>query len=421
MKKGWICLIILSAFIQKAIAQKPAPLITQKTWDAYWISSKEADPHTYAVQYFRKEFSLAAKPGNFIIHVSADNRYKLFVNGELVSLGPARSEIYHWQFETVDIAPFLKSGNNIIGAIVWQFGEDAPEAQISYRTAFILQGNSERESILNTNKTWITLKDKSYSPLNPELIYSYYVAGPGEQIDYNQFPAGWNKSGYDAGSWKPAMEISKGVPKGVFAFSQGWMLVPRNIPAMELNAQNFKTVSVNKGQTFPPGFPDKSGSFRVAPNQKINFILDQGQLTNAYPLLEFSKGKNARITIGYAEALYIDEGSQKDWRAQNKKGNRNDIINKRFVGVRDMIIPDGKDKQTFSTLSYRTFRYVQVSIETGDEELIIDDFHSLFTGYPFTLKASFETGNDTLDKIFSTGWHTATIVCDGDLYGLSLL
>jgi alpha-L-rhamnosidase len=409
MKKGWICLIILSAFIQKAIAQKPAPLITQKTWDAYWISSKEADPHTYAVLYFRKEFSLAAKPGSFIIHVSADNRYKLFVNGELVSLGPARSEIYNWQFETVDIAPFLKSGNNIIGAIVWQFGEDAPEAQISYRTAFILQGEGERESILNTNKTWNTLKDKSYSPLNPELIYSYYVAGPGEQIDYNQFPTGWNKSGYDAGSWKTAMEISKGVPKGVFTFSQGWMLVPRNIPAMELTAQNFKTVSVNKGQTFPPGFPDKSGSFRVAPNQKINFILDQGQLTNAYPLLEFSKGKNARISIGYAEALYIDEGSQKDWRAQNKKGNRNDIINKRFVGVRDMIIPDGKDKQTFSTLSYRTFRYVQVSIETGDEELIIDGFHSLFTGYPFTLNAGFETGNDTLDKIFSTGWHTARL------------
>ena len=67
---------------------------------------KEADPHTYNIQYFRKEFSLADKPEKFIIHVSADNRYKLYVNGEIVSVGPARSEIYHWQFETVDIAPF---------------------------------------------------------------------------------------------------------------------------------------------------------------------------------------------------------------------------------------------------------------------------------------------------------------------------
>ena len=112
------------------------------------------------------------------------------------------------------------------------------------------------------------------------------------------------------------------------------MLVPRNIPAMELKAQNFKSVSGNNGPVFPAGFPYKSGSFRVDQNQKISFILDQGQLTNAYPLLEFSKGKNARITIGYAEALYIDEGDQKDWRTQNKKGNRNDIVNKRFVGFR---------------------------------------------------------------------------------------
>ncbi len=409
MKKGWIVLFILSAFISQANAQTTSPLITQKTWDAFWISSNDAEPHSYAIQYFRKEFNLTDKPLHFIIHVSADNRYKLYVNGSLVSLGPARSEIYHWQYETVDIAPFLKPGKNIIGAIVWQYGEEAPEAQISYRTAFILQGNSERESIINTNKTWLAVKDQSYSPLKPDLIYSYYVAGPGEQIDYKLFPSGWNKEGYDAGAWKQASEISRGVPKGVFTFSQGWMLVPRNIPQMELTGQKFKSVSRSEGISIPSGFPLTQHSFTIDPNKKISFILDQGELTNAYPILEFSKGKDARITIGYAEALYIDEGSKKDWRAQNKKGNRNEIENKRFVGVRDVIIPNGKDNQTFTTLVYRTFRYVQVTIETRDEALIIDDLHSLFTGYPFLLKASFETGNDTLDKIFSTGWHTARL------------
>ena len=49
----------------------------------------------------------------------------------------------------------------------------------------------------------------------------------------------------------------------------------------------------------------------------------------------------------------------------------------------------GKDHQTFSSLSYRTFRYVQVTIETGEESLVIDDMYSLFTGYPFTLKGRF--------------------------------
>jgi hypothetical protein len=43
---------------------------------------------SYGVFYFRKNIDLAAKPAMFIVHVSADNRYKLYVNGTLVSLGP---------------------------------------------------------------------------------------------------------------------------------------------------------------------------------------------------------------------------------------------------------------------------------------------------------------------------------------------
>ena len=109
MKKGWISLIILLLYIHNANAQNISTSITQKTWDAYWISSKEVESNTYSIQFFRKTISLSAKPGQFIIHVSADNRYKLYVNGQLASLGPARGELYHWYFETVDIAPFLRA------------------------------------------------------------------------------------------------------------------------------------------------------------------------------------------------------------------------------------------------------------------------------------------------------------------------
>ena len=70
----------------------------------------------------------------FLIHVTADNRYKLYVNGELVSLGPARGDLHHWRYESVDIAPHLKTGKNVLAAVVWNFGELAPEAQITNRT-----------------------------------------------------------------------------------------------------------------------------------------------------------------------------------------------------------------------------------------------------------------------------------------------
>ena len=44
-------------------------------------------PNVYGVYHFRKSFDLEVVPSRFIVHVSADNRYKLYVNGKLVSLG----------------------------------------------------------------------------------------------------------------------------------------------------------------------------------------------------------------------------------------------------------------------------------------------------------------------------------------------
>ena len=408
MKKGLIGLSLLIILINKSNAQIN-PAFLQKTWDAFWISSPDATPHTFSVQYFRKEFNLAEKPDKFIIHVSADNRYKLYVNGKIASLGPARGELYHWYFETVDIASFLKAGENIISAVVWNFGEESPEAQISLRTAFILQGNSAQEAVLNTNKTWLTYKDSSYAPLKPTLIYSYYVAGPGEQIDYRMHPGDWNNTRPDLKSWKPAQEILNGCPKGVFAWTDSWMLTPSNIPQMELKKQRFSKVARIKNITLPADFPSTPYAITIGPKQKVSFLLDQGQLTNAYPELLFSKGKDSRINIGYAEALYIDEGTKKDWRAQNKKGNRNDIQHKRFVGVKDQVIANGNDKQYFTPLSYRTFRYVEVDIETAEEALVVTDISSVFTGYPFEFNAAFEAGDDTLQRILTTGWRTARL------------
>ena len=89
--------------------------------------------------------------------------------------------------------------------------------------------------------------------------------------------------------------------------------------------------------SLPAAFPLVKASFTVPANTNVKILLDNGVLTNAYPVLQFSKGKNANITLGYAEALFIDEGNNKDWKAQNKKGNRDEVEGKRFVGVKDEI------------------------------------------------------------------------------------
>ncbi len=404
----WITCAFLTFMSIGLSAQTIHPDILEKKWKALWISVPGESDDDYGLYKFRKVIELPSKPSSFIVHVSADNRYKLYVNDHEVSHGPARGDMFHYNFETVDLAPYLSAGKNVIGALVWNFGDQRAEAQISYRTAFILQGNTSSEEIVNTNKNWKCIRDESYEPLRPQLVYTFYVSGPGEKIDFNKHIPGWKSSTFEDTSWKNANEIFAGLPKGVFEWTNGWMLVPRQIPPMELTPQRLASTRIATGITVPKTFPAATSPLTIPANKKITILLDQGFLTNAYPVLQFSKGKNALIDIRYAEALYVIENSS-DWRAEQQKGNRNEITGKRFVGVKDQLMSSGSNHQTFTSLAWRTFRYLELEIETKNEPLTIDDLYVLFTGYPFKFNAQFEAKNPQLNKILEVGWRTARL------------
>lgn len=214
-----LCFLLFISFSLRSLSQTENGL--SKPWDAYWITVPNQLLHDYGVYQFRKTFTLTAKPVSFIVNVSADNRYKLYINGQFVSLGPARGDIFHWNYESIDLAPYLQVGKNVIAAIVWNYGDLRPEAQISYRTAFIMQGSSEKEKIINTDKNWKCRRDSSYAPKEPILIYSYYVAGPGETINYNLAAKLWKTIDFDDSNWLQSEQITAGLPKGTFGFGLG--------------------------------------------------------------------------------------------------------------------------------------------------------------------------------------------------------
>jgi hypothetical protein len=72
---------------------------------------------------FRKKFLWTAKTSGkeCAVHVSADSRYRLFVNGVSVSFGPCKSYPARWYCETVDVAPYLVDGMNVISARVLRY------------------------------------------------------------------------------------------------------------------------------------------------------------------------------------------------------------------------------------------------------------------------------------------------------------
>jgi alpha-L-rhamnosidase len=373
------------------------PDLLTRAWTAHWIEVPNASPYDYGVYHFRRTFDLPAAPSSFLIHVTADNRYKLYVNGELVSLGPARGDLHHWRYESVDIARHLKAGKNLLAAVVWNFGEQAPEAQVTNRAGLLVQGDGDAERIIDTGKQWKCVRDAAYSPAprEPAMSRFYYVAGPGEQIDSKLYPWGWERPAFDDSAWVAAAVGSPGAPRDAQDGPNRWMLEPRSIPPMELTPQPITVLR--------SGGPSRE----IPPHTTATLLFDQTFLTTGYPQLTVSGGKGAHIDVGYAESLFLP--------GFRDKGNRNEIEGKQFIGARDIFIADGGSHRRFEPLWWRTWRYLRVAVKTQDQPLAIDDLHGIYTGYPFERKARFDAGSPELLKILDTGWRTARL-CAHETY-----
>ena len=393
------------------LLNKINPDLFEKRWQAHWIFHPETSGTGYGVYHFRKTIDLDENPDTFIIHVSADNRYRLFVNGKAICFGPARGDILNWRYETLDIASHLKRGENVIAAVVWNFGEHRPVAQFTIRTAFILQGNSEKEALLNTNRSWKVTRNKAYQPvpIDFSMVNGYYAAGPGDHVNASLYPWNWEKPGFDDAEWQEVSLVNNpGSPRGIYNYSgnSGWNLIPRTIPMMEETKLTIPVIVRSENIQADEGFLLGTGSLTIPSNTRATLLLDQTHLTIAYPELWVSGGKNSEIKITYAEAL-LD--------AAGKKGNRNETLGKEIHGYYDVFKPDGGENRLFRPLWYRTYRFVELAIQTEDEPLVINDLYSIFTAYPFVQNATFQTNDAMLDSIWEVAWRTARL-CATETY-----
>ena len=401
------CLLLLSLTINQVVAQhyeNTNPELLQSPWDANWIMHPTASTTEYGVFHFRQVFQLDSIPNYFLIHVSGDTRYRLFINGEPVVKGPAVGDQHNWRFETVDIAGYLVEGENIAAATVWNFDEYNGLQHHSYRTAFILQGNTQTEAALNTGSGWKVMKNEGYSPIPVfyQTVDGYYAAPHGEHFRAEAYPLGWKEMGYDDSAWLGVRSYQPGTPRGTNLYGNlyGWALIPRNIPQMEEVKERIPVLRRTEGIEKNSGFLDGSDSLLIPANSRAVLLLDQTYITNAYPVLNISGGKDAEIKLIYAEALREPD---------NTKGHRDEIEGKEILGFHDIFVADGSKNRTLQTLWLRSFRYIQLEIETSDDPLTIHDMHGIFTGYPFEENARFVSSDESLAEIWDVGWRTARL------------
>ena len=375
-------------------------------WNASWITHPTAPLREPLVLHFRRTLDLPAVPASYTVRVSADNRFILYVNGRRVGDGPARADLAHWRYERFDLAPFLKSGSNLVTATVWNFGIYAPLAQMSDRTAFLLESEATGPTSLSTPEDWLVEAEPGHRPLDRSSVTlkTYMAAGPGEEIDASKYDWNWN-SGTPGPNWLPAASpmrdsIFVGVQHAHSADTTGdnpWGLLPDPLPHMEYSP----TLA---GELVRPNDPDLRNfpalAATIPPQAHIHLLLDRKTLTTAYPELTVSGGKGAHIVLTYSEALY-----DKDMH----KGDRNAVGDREAFGLTDSFLPDGGQHRVFMPLWWRTWRYLDLDIVTGADPLTLESLQAFFTAYPFQQRAIFQSGDPDLDKIWEISWRTARL------------
>lgn len=406
MKPLTTVLLLLSCTLlnaQEVVNGIPHPDRLIYHWPAQWIAHPTASNYDFGVYHFRKNFELTGLPDALPVNISADNRYRLFVNGRFVVAGPSRGDLLHWRYETVDIAPFLQKGKNTIAALVWNYGAERPWYQFSLQTGFVLQSDLAALQQINTDGQWLVAQNLAYSPITDAAarLGSYIVTGPRLQIDGAQYPWGWEQPDFDDSQWVTAKTIRNAKPLGN-GTEFYWEMVPRSIPLTPEKKEN--PIQLRTAAETSPFL--QNGLMIVPADTTISILLDQTYLTSAYPYLQVSQGAGSSIRLEYAESLIDDKGL---------KGNRNEIAGKKMLGYYDIFQPDGGRHRLFTTPWYRVWRYIEMTVTTKEKPLLIEQFYGMRTTYPFEEKASFSCDQEGIDQIWDVGWRTAEL-CAGETY-----
>ena len=275
-------------------------------WTAKWIWDKENLTEKNVWMCFKKSVTLESKPEELIASISADSKYWLYINGETVVFegsvkrGPTKNSGY---YDSIDIAPYLKKGENSICALVWFWDN---ETSYSYsgsgQGGFIFEAKNSDVTIIS-DKSWKVKRNSAFvdSPLYPPNYrlpeYSIYFDAREEMVD-------WLSEAYDTSSWEEASEYANG---GEGAYGK---LYPRGIAFLkDYGLKNYENSDVYENYTV-----------KKLLGEEITVDIPYNAQVTPYLKIIAPEGKKIRITtentlIGAVSTTYITKEGEQEFEA----------------------------------------------------------------------------------------------------------
>jgi alpha-L-rhamnosidase len=338
---------------------------------AIWTSRTDVDRQQYVA--FRKTFTLNSIPASARLHIFADARYLLWINGTYVSRGPCRFNPARPEYDTLDIARYLHPGNNLIAILVHYYG-DCINGRIMKAqpmlSACLRTGGPENLTLL-TDASW------RYSDATPYLPSPESWNTIPTRIDGRIACHDWTVPSFSDSSWHFARPTTI---NRLGTFMPNLMPLPR-----ETNLTNLHRL---------PDHRPLNSLLPLTLKQGDELIVDYGKMSMAYVSLLLNAERNSILSLHYA--------------LRYRNGNTFEEFGSgdRYIARQGM--------QQFMTTDQYGARYLILRCDSGSAVL-----HRLTVTerlFPFQHLGSFTSNDSLLNQLWNMAVNTIQTTSD-DAYG----
>lgn len=370
-----------------------------------WVGLSGTVPPFVAA--FRKEFAVEENR-MLTVHVSADERYELYLDGRWIGRGSERGDANNWFYETYELD--LSAGAHVLVAKVWALGKFAPSAQISVLPGCLIvfpQDPTDIPLCATVASEWFARELRGFSF---DAVPFAFGIGWRESINGLEYTGDY-RNGSGEG-WKPVrpMRICRtGDPVLTPAMLPPMWNRPMELPR-PVHITDLPYGPLESASAFPLGdgpeedtrwhTPSDHDPLTIPAKTLRRFVFRMDDYYCIYPEIRLASGRGTRIRIQFAESAFLKKDPVPNVHFRHRKGNRDELDGKYFLHtIGSTFLASGSLDGLFDPLWWFAGRYIELLVETADEPLELRGISLLETRYPRREGARWNCSDPQMNRV----------------------
>ncbi|MDE7203039.1 MAG: hypothetical protein K2O91_14295 [Lachnospiraceae bacterium] len=316
---------------------------------------------------FIKKFNLPDILQTASAQIAVDSKYWLYINGVLavfeggIKRGPTKSSTY---YDEIDIAKYLKKGENTIAVLVWYFGKSGFSHLSSGMGGLLFEANIDG-AIISSDDSWRVMKNPAYvKPDECDIPANFRLPESNLYFDAALDIGAWYSTDYDTSLWANA-DVICSANEGAYGKLENCMIPPFKDFGLKdyENSVDFECLTTTEEMTLKMKIPYNA------------------QVT---PYLKVSANKGNRVSI--------------------KADTYDDLLYDTKSVMSVYYTKDGE--QEYESLGWISGEYMYYTIPKG---VTIHKLQYRETGYDTEFAGSFECDDDFFNRLWKKSLRTLYI------------